>query len=97
MRNEQISKLLENIQIVRDKATEAIDILQYEESLNFEQLKDIYGRLELVCGKTIASQVFIEIDLTGGCNCPVCGEEKILINWDEGTVECQNPKCRHKW
>ncbi len=95
MGNEQINELLCNIQIIKDKATETINFLLDKQKLDFEQVKDVYGKLEIVCGKTISSQVFIEMSVTDTCS--ECGEKKISINWDTGMLECQNSKCGHQW
>lgn len=92
MRNEQIDELLCNIQTISDKTTEAINFLLDKENLDFNQIKEVYGKLEIICGKAVASSVFIEMNLANRCT--ECGGEKLLIDWDKGIFECQNLNCR---
>ena len=92
MENQQIDELLCNIQIISDKATELVNLLLDKKKLDFEQVKNIYGNLEIICGKATTTQVFIEMNISDG-NCPECGEDKILLNWDTGMLECQNSSC----
>ena len=95
MENEQIDDLLYNVRLINDKTTEVINFLLDKERLDFEQIKNVYGKLEIVCGKTVFSQVFIEMALIH--NCPQCGERNIAINWDNAVLECQNSECRYQW
>ncbi len=95
MRSEHIDELLYNIQIVKEKATEAIDFLRDKENLDFEEIKEVYGKLEIITGRTVTSNVFIEMNIAS--HCIECGGENVVIDWDEGMVECQNVNCKFKW
>ena len=95
MNAQEIDELLCNVQIINDKTTELINFLLDKERLDFEQIKNVYRKLEIVCGKAVSSQVFIEIVLIRAC--PQCGQRNIAINWDDGMLECQNSECRYQW
>ena len=92
MRSEHIDELICNAQIIRDKSTEVINFLLDRETLNFEEIRDIYGKLEIITGKSIASNVFIEISIAETCF--ECGGEDVYIDWDKGLVECQTCQCK---
>ena len=92
MQSKHIEELICNVQIVKDKATEVINFLLDKESLDFEEIKQIYGKLEIITGKAITSNVFIEISIAESC--VECGGEDIYIDWDRGTVHCQNLVCQ---
>lgn len=91
MRSEHIDELTCNAQIIKDQATEVINFLLDRESLDFEEIKHIYGKLEIITGKAITTNVFIEISIAGSCF--ECGGEDIFVDWDKGLVECQNMTC----
>ena len=96
MNSEEIDQLICNVQAINSKANEINQFLIGRKELNFEQIRNIYGNLEIICGKATTAQVFIEFSVTGYI-CPKCGTEKISINWDNGNLSCQNVRCEHQW
>ena len=94
MKSEHINELICNAQIIKDKSTEVVNFLLDRENLKFEEIKHIYGELEVITGKAITSNVFIEISIAE--TCLECGGEDIFVDWDRGLVECQNLLCQHK-
>lgn len=94
MNNEHIDELIFNAQKISSKATYIIDFLLDKETLGFEEIRHIYGKLEIIAGAAITSHVFIETSIADYCI--KCGGNKFLIDWDEGIVECQNLACQCK-